>query len=226
MRVLRGRADTVEADRALTAQLREHAAVEREPAVRVWQPPRQVAFGRRDAGATGYDRARRIARNRGYTPVGRSVGGRAVAYHGTTVAFARAEPVEDARTGLQDRYAAVTEALESALDRVDVDVEVGEPSDSFCPGSHSLSADGAKIAGIAQRVTTDAALVAGIVVPRDRWPLAEVLAAVYDALDVPFDPDSVGSVAAAGGDPEPERLRDAIEAALVGEREPTIEEAA
>ncbi len=224
MRVVRGRGTTIEADRALTAELREHAAEHDEPAVRVWRPQPQVAFGRRDSGAPGYDRARRIARQHGYAPVGRSVGGRAVAYQGTTVAFARAEPVDDPRTGLQDRYEAATEALEDALETVGVEeISAGEPDDSFCPGSHSLSVGGGKVVGIAQRVTTEAALVAGVAIPRDRWPIAEVLEDVYDALDVAFDPCTVGSIEAAGGDGDPDALVTAIEERLVGQHDPVVE---
>lgn len=224
MRVVRGRGATIEADRALTADLREHTAEHDEPAVRVWQPHPQVAFGRRDTGTPGYDRARRIARQRGYAPVGRSVGGRAVAYQGSTVAFARAKPVEDPRVGLQERYEQTTEALEDALGTVGLeDVSAGEPDGSFCPGSHSLSVGGQKIVGIAQRVTTESALVAGVAIPRDHWPIAEILEAVYDALDVAFDPCTVGSVASAGGDGDPDALVTVIEDALVGQREPEIE---
>lgn len=224
MRVVRGRGDTIEADRAVTAGLREHAAEHGEPAVRVWRPEPQVAFGRRDVDATGYDRARRVAREQGYSPVGRSVGGRAVAYHGSTVAFARAEPVEDPREGLQERYERVTGAIEDALETVGVGtVSTDEPDDAFCPGSHSLAADGRKVVGVAQRVTVESALVAGIAIPRDHWPIAEVLEAVYDALSVPLDPHSVGSVAAAGGDGDPDALVEAIEDALVGEHEPDVE---
>lgn len=224
MRVVRGRGATIEADRALTADLRAHAAEHDEPAVRVWRPQPQVAFGRRDSGAPGYDRARRIARERGYVPVGRSVGGRAVAYQGSTVAFAQAEPVEDPRVGLQNRYQQVTDALEEALEAVGVETASdGEPDDSFCPGSHSLSVGDGKVIGVAQRVTTEAALVAGVAIPRDRWPIAEVLEEIYDALDVAFDPCTVGSVEAAGGDGDPEALVAAIEDALVGQHEPEIE---
>lgn len=224
MRVVRGRGDTIEADRTLTADLRAHAAANDEPAIRVWRPHPQVAFGRRDVGVPTYDRARRIARDRGYTPVGRSVGGRAVAYHGTTVAFARAEPVEDPREGLQDRYDRTAEAITDALAAVGLDeVSAGEPADAFCPGSHSLSVGGGKVVGIAQRVTTDAALVAGVAIPRDRWPIAEVLEVVYDALEVDFDPCTVGSVASAGGDGDPDALVDSIEDALVGQANATVE---
>jgi len=222
MRVLRGRAATITADRERTGAMLDRTGETGEPAVRVWTPHRQVAFGRRDATESGYDRARAAARDRGFEPVERRVGGRAVAYTGSTVAFAHAVPVESPRTGLDERYAAVSERLRRALATLGVDAVPGEPADAFCPGSHSLQRDG-KLVGIAQRVRTDSALVAGCVVVDDRDAFASVLAAVYGALDRPFDPASVGSVAAAGGPSDPERVVAAVERALVGDREPTVE---
>ncbi|WP_226482592.1 lipoate--protein ligase family protein [Natrinema amylolyticum] len=224
MRVFRGRADSIAADRDASQRLLS-AAADGEPAVRVWTPHRQVAFGRRDARLEGYDRAREAAAERGYPPVERDVGGRAVAYDGeTTLAFARAEPVADLRAGTTERYDRATAALERALRTLDLEPMRGEPDDSFCPGTHSLSvadasADGRrrKLVGIAQRVRSDAALVAGIVLVTGRAALAGVLEAVYEALGVPFDPASVGTVADAGGPSDPDAVRTALEEALIGE---------
>ncbi|QGX95280.1 lipoate--protein ligase family protein [Haloplanus rallus] len=214
MRVLRGRAATVEADRGRTGAMLARTGATGEPAVRVWTPHRQVAFGRRDAAESGYDRARAVARERGFEPIERRVGGRAVAHTGSTLAFARAVPVADARAGLADRYEATADRVRRALSAVGVETAAGEPPASFCPGSHSLRAGG-KVVGIAQRVRTDAALVAGCVVVADREELASVLAPVYDALGQPFDPGSVGSVAAAGGPSDPEQVRTAVERELI-----------
>ncbi|WIV68351.1 lipoate--protein ligase family protein [Natrialbaceae archaeon AArc-T1-2] len=222
MRVFRGRTGTIPADREASARLLEVAAAG-EPAVRVWTPHRQVAFGRRDAGLEGYDRARTVARDRGFPPVERSVGGRAVAYDGeTTLAFARAEPVADFRRGTDERYERLIGELERALADLGVDVARGEPMDSFCPGAHSLQAEGGKLAGIAQRVRHDAAVVSGVLVVDAADELAGVLEPVYDALAVSFDPGSVGSAAAAGGPADPDRVQAALEDALVGDRE-TVE---
>ncbi|EMA49786.1 MULTISPECIES: lipoyl protein ligase domain-containing protein [Halococcus] len=211
MRVFEGRAADIEADRERTRELVAHTATTGEPAVRAWTPHRQIAFGRRDARAEGYDRAREIAADHDFSPIEREVGGRAVAYTGSTVAFARAEPIEGRE--IQQRYARATTNLQAAFDRLGVEARDGEPPNSFCPGSHSLQADG-KIAGLAQRVRSDAALVAGIVVTRDAAAMAEVLEPIYDALDVAFDPDSVGSVARAGSDADPETVARTIEQAL------------
>ncbi|WP_121823640.1 lipoate--protein ligase family protein [Halostella salina] len=222
MRVLRGRAATIDADRDATAQLVTAAGEHDERALRVWTPHRQVAFGRRDARADGYEAARVAAEEQGFPPVERDVGGRAVAYAGSTLAFALAEPVSDLRGGIDERYERATTAVERALQRVGVDAERGEPDDAFCPGTHSLQCCG-KVVGIAQRVRQDAALTAGVVVVADREGIAAVLADVYAALAVPFDPESVGSVAAAGGPADPDEVRNAVERAFVGDADATVE---
>jgi len=234
MRVYRGRADSIEADRAVTDRLVDRVATsggtgdststDREPAVRVWRPHRLVAFGHRDATDEGYDRAREAARERGFPSVERDAGGRAVAYTGSTVAFVRATPVDGPRGDITARYDAAIADLRGALAELGVDATEGEPRDSFCPGSHSLQADCGgrdrrerKFAGLAQRVRTDVAVVAGVLVVRDHAEIADVLDPVYDALDVGFDPKTVGSVELAGGDSDTERVVQAVEDALVGD---------
>lgn len=221
MRLLRGRASDPETDFERTQVMAETVAEDREPALRVWRPHRQVAFGRRDANSDGYDRARRAARDRDYAVIERAVGGRAVAYTGSTVSFSLAVPAEDPRETIDDRYERAKTAVTRALDDCGLTVREGEPDAAFCPGSHSLQADG-KIAGLAQRVRQSVAVVGGIVVVRDHEAIAEVLAPIYAALDVPFDPDSVGSVANAGGAGDPERVIAALERALAEGRDLSV----
>lgn len=220
VRVYRGRRATREADRAATRAMVERAAETTTPAVRVWTPGQQLAFGRRDTRADGYETARTAAADHGFPPVERSVGGRAVAYADSTLAFAHAVPTDDGRTGLDDRYATAVETVVDALRACDAAVERGEPPESFCPGDYSVRATGGgKIAGIAQRIRGEAALVAGSVTVADRASIRGVLADVYDALGIAFDPDSVGTVAAAGGPADPAPIRTALEDALVDGRE-------
>ena len=223
MRVIRGRAATPEADRELTAELLAEVAERGVPAVRVWTPHRQVAFGRRDSHADDYEGAKAAAEERGYPAIERSVGGRAVAYTGeTTLAFATAVPVDDLRRGLDRRYEAATTTVLDALRDLGVVARRGEPDESFCPGAHSVQRDG-KLAGIAQRVTSGSALVSGCVLVAEREELVGVLDLVYTALDVPFDPDSVGTVADAGGPDDPEDVARAIERAFVGDDKMDVE---
>lgn len=217
MRVVRGRASTREADRRRTADLLERTADTGEAAVRVWTPHRQIAFGRRDVRSDGFEEASRIARSYGFPPVERRVGGRAVAYTGRTVAFAVAIPIADMRSGMTHRYRVVSEAIMDALDVLGADVKEGEPDGSYCPGSHSIRAvDGGKVGGIAQRVQRDASLVAGCltVVRSDVDELVEVLEPLYDALEVPFERDSVGCVFGVGGPDDLGRVTQALESAL------------
>jgi lipoate-protein ligase A len=233
MRVVRGRADSPTADREATRSLLNEVAETGVSVVRAWTPHRHLAFGRRDANKPGYDAATAAAAAHEFPPVQRSVGGRAVAYTGTTVAFASLEPLADARQGLTERYEAAVGTVVDALSSLGVDARAGEPPNSFCPGDYSVQAPIGgrtsnpvlgKVAGIAQRVTADAALVAGVVVVTDRADVRAVLAPVYDALGVPFDPESVGSVAAAGGPATPEPVRLALERAVVDGRETSIEQ--
>ena len=147
----------------------ERTAETGEPAVRAWTPHRQVAFGRRDSREDGYEAARRAAADHDFPAVERQVGGRAVAYTGDDGGV-RARRTRHRR----DRPSATTARPPTSRSRsgdLGVDARPGEPPDSFCPGSHSLQADG-KIAGLAQRVTGDAALVAGIVLTRDAEEIA------------------------------------------------------
>lgn len=218
MHLLRGRASDPQTDQRRTREMVDAVAETGEPALRVWTPYRQVVFGRRDRRSDGYEQAKEAARRRDYAVREREVGGRAVAYTGTTAAFVLAEPVDDHRSGIQDRYDRTLATLQTALADCGVDADRGEPPDSFCPGSHSLQTTDGKVVGVAQRVRQDSAVVAGVVVVSDAEAVADVLHPVYDALDLPFDPATVGSLAAATGtadtSPDPETVVDAIAAAF------------
>jgi octanoyl-[GcvH]:protein N-octanoyltransferase len=79
---------------------------------------------------------------------------------------------------------------------------VGEVHDEFCPGDHSIRIgdreNGMKVVGIAQRITRRATSVGGIVLVEGEHELARVLEGVYDAMRLPFRPESVGSLRRAG----------------------------
>ena len=216
MQVAKGAESTPTADRAVTQQLVEAVADAGEPGVRVWYPPEHVTFGRRDRRAAGYDQARQAAAARGYLPLERDTGGRAVVLTGETLAIVRAEPADPREPAIDARYDRLLGDLESALRDLGVDADRGEPANAFCPGSHSLSAGG-KVAGVAQRVTDGVATVAAVVVVRNAEAVRSVLDPVYAALDVPFDRDSVDSLAAAGGADAPVVVRRTVENAVVGD---------
>jgi len=222
MRVLRGRAEDPEADRALTDEAVERTRESGVPSLRVWRPHRQVAFGRRDARAEGYPVAREAAQAAGFPSLERSTGGRAVAYTGTTVAVAHAVPNDDLRRGLAERYDETLQTVQRALWRLGVPAQQGEPADAFCPGGHSLSWKG-KIVGVAQRVRKGVAMVGAIVVVDDHEDIAAVLEPVYEALELPFDPDSVGSVARAEGRADPDAVVEELESVFLDATEEAAE---
>lgn len=221
MELLRGRRETPAADRAVTDDLVERAR-DGETVVRCWVPPRQLAFGRRDTREDGYEQARERAKAHEFPPTVRRVGGRAVAFDGTTtVSVAHAGPTGE--ESIAARYDRALDWLETALTELGVTVHRQEPEGAFCPGSCSLSTGAGKVAGLAQRVTAEAALVAGVVIVAGAEELAPVLEAVYDALGVEFDPRTVGTVAGAGGPSTVEPVRSAIEAAITDGQRATVE---
>jgi len=230
VQVVHGRAETPAADRGVTAELLDWTADTGLAGVRVWQPHRQVAFGRRDTRAADYQEARAAGSERGFEPTERRVGGRAVAYTGRTLAIAHTVAIDDVREGLCDRYKTTSGTLLDVLDELGADVTRGEPADAYCPGSHSISSTDeagdpvAKLAGIAQRVQSGAALVAAClsVCQQDVEELQAVLGPVYQSVGVAFEPETVGSVAAAGGPGDPGVVGHAIEDALVDGRAKTV----
>lgn len=183
-------------DHQRTLEMVDDAIAAGETALRVWEPPDQIVFGPRDLHREGFERAMAIARDAAGADVRtRGAGGHAVAIRPGTLAFALAEPVADPRTGIADRYDRVVGAVRRALADRGVAVERGEPDAAFCPGTHSLRNDGGKVAGFAQRVRQDYALVTGVLVT-ESGPTAATLEPIYDALGIPFDPESVGSIPA------------------------------
>lgn len=193
MIVVRARPSDHSEDYDVVKGMLEHTRETGERVVRVWTPHRLVAFGRKDSRLNGFERAKVRARDFGYTPVVRRVGGHAVAYTGDsdTVTFATTFDVDDMAKGLDKRYEKVEETVKSALENLGFEVTSGEPPQTFCPGDYSLSTPEGKIVGIAQRITREAALVSGVVIVEND-DVAEVLNSVYDALGIKFDPDTVG----------------------------------
>lgn len=174
-----------------------------EPRGWIWQPSHRVTFGPRDRQQPGYDEARRIARSHGYAVADRSFGGRAVATNRDTLSILIVGPLAD--TGIQDRYDAVLETLESALSAVGYSVSRNCPPQSFCPGGCGLATTG-KVVGLAQRVRGETAAVGGLVIVRNRAAILRVLEPVYAALDIPLDVEAVGSLTTIETDPDPEKI--------------------
>jgi lipoate-protein ligase A len=183
------------------------AAGERPPTVSITPSTRHVGVTRRDTFRPGFADAVRASRREGYPVLVRSSGGGATAAHYGTFGFSITRPATDgeARRGIRERYDEAAALVLGAFSRLGVRaVAVGEVRDEFCPGDHSIRVgsweEGAKIVGIAQRITRRAASVGGIVLCEGEDELARILERVYAAMRLPLRKESVGSLRRAGSE--------------------------
>jgi octanoyl-[GcvH]:protein N-octanoyltransferase len=194
---------------ALVERVNEGAAA---GVVRVYRPAPTLAFGRLDALRPGFAAAVAAARGHGFAPVLRAPGGHAVAYHDGCLGIDEVIGESDPIAGMHDRFARSGELLAAALRTLGVDSRVGRVPDEFCPGDFTVNARGAvKLVGTAQRVVRHASLLAASVAVRDADALRDVLTDVYRALELDWDPATVGAVA----DEVPGVGLDAVERAVL-----------
>jgi octanoyl-[GcvH]:protein N-octanoyltransferase len=171
------------------------AAGELPPTIRVSRPGPVLAFGRQDAASRGYLEAVRAARGSGFEPVERLAGGRAAVFHEGTLSVSMAVPDGMPAARTETRFEGMAEAVRTALARLGVDARIGEVPGEYCPGAWSVNARGrAKLAGIGQRLISGAAHLGSVIVVRDAARVREVLVPVYEALELGWDPATVGSV--------------------------------
>ncbi|HEY8001806.1 MAG TPA: hypothetical protein VID76_07705 [Solirubrobacterales bacterium] len=177
------------------AVLNRVAAGELEATFRVHRPARELAFSKQDRAAPGFERAVAAARELGFEPVVRLAGGRAAAFHEGTLAFAWASPAERPAAGTHERFERLAEIVTRALRGLGVDARVGEVPGEYCPGAWSVNAGGrTKLAGIGQRLISGGAHAGGVLVVGDSALLRAALEPVYAALELDWDPETVGSV--------------------------------
>jgi octanoyl-[GcvH]:protein N-octanoyltransferase len=179
-----------------------HALVERVndgalgPVLRLYRPAPTLAFGRLDVLRPGFAAAAAAAREHGFEPVVRAPGGHAVAYHDGCLVIDELLPEADPIAGMQERFTRSGEVLAAALRELGVDAHVGRVPGEFCPGEFTVNARGAvKLVGTAQRVVRHASLLAASVAVHDADALRDVLADVYRALDLEWDPATAAGVA-------------------------------
>jgi lipoate-protein ligase A len=177
------------------ALLQRVASGERGALLRVYRPLPTVAFGRRDSFLPGFRRAAAAARERGFTPVIRSAGGRAAAYHEGCLVVDEIVAETDAISAIRERFAAGAERQAQALRGLGVDARVGEVPGEYCPGEFSVNARGrTKLVGAAQRIIRGAWLFSAVVVVSESERLRAVLEKVYDELGLEWDAATTGSV--------------------------------
>ncbi len=179
---------------ALTGQLlRDVAAGDAAPAVRVFVPGPTVAFGRLDARSAGYDAACEAATAHGFTPLLRHAGGRAAAYDQGSVVIEVIAPSDEIAAGIEGRFIAMADLVRGVLEHVGVPTEIGELPGEFCPGRYSLHAGGRKLSGVAQRSVVGASLTTAVIAVQGGARLRSVLVDVERALGVDWEPATAGS---------------------------------
>ncbi|MGI9611150.1 MAG: lipoate--protein ligase family protein [Acidimicrobiia bacterium] len=163
--------------------------------LRVSVPARMVAFGGQDVASDGYKEAAVEARQRGFAAIERLVGGRAAVFHPGTISFAWTVPDLEPRAGTATRFKEIAMVAAGTLERLGVEAHIGEIAGEYCPGAYSVNARGQrKIVGVGQRVIAGAAHVGGVIVVNNSAAVRDVLVPVYNALGVPWDPITAGSI--------------------------------
>jgi lipoate-protein ligase A len=153
-----------------------------------------VAFGRRDTFLPGFPAATVAARRHGFAPVIRGAGGRAAAYDQGCLIFDEVMPADG--SAIRVRFAEDSHRQARALRTLGVDARVGEVPGEYCPGEFSVNARGrVKLIGAAERIIRGAWLHSSVVAVDGAPALRAVLEDVYAALELDWDPASVGAVA-------------------------------
>ena len=185
-----------------------------EQTFRLHRPGRELAFSKQDRAAAGFEAALAAARGTGFEPTVRLAGGRAAAFSEGTLAFAWASPAARPVEGTHERFEWIASLVTRAIKRLGVDARVGEVPGEYCPGAWSINARGqTKLAGIGQRLIAGAAHAGGVIVVDGSAAIRGALEPVYEALELEWDPRTVGSVA----DEAPGTTLDDMEAAIVAE---------
>ncbi|HEY5855748.1 MAG TPA: lipoate--protein ligase family protein [Aldersonia sp.] len=201
-------------DAALATALLRRAS--RDPGtdrvVRIYSPAPTVAFGRLDANRPQFGEVAATTRQHGFAPVVRGTGGRAAAYHEQTVVLEIIAPDDEGPAGVKPRFGRFAGDLVEVLQALGVDARIGPVPGEYCPGDWTVNGAGrVKLAGTAQRVMARAWMIGAELVVTNADPIRAVLADVYAALELDFDPATAASVA----DLQPDVTVDSVRSALV-----------
>jgi lipoate-protein ligase A len=198
-----------------------HAALQRVgrgelgEVVRLHETADLVAFGPVDRAGPGFAAAVAAAHAHGFGSIVRLAGGRAAVFHRRTLAFAWIVPAAEPRADVRERFVTLADVVAEALVDLGVDARIGEVPGEWCPGEWSVSAGGRrKIMGVGQRLVRGAAHVGGVIVVGDAGRVRDVLVPVYDALGVPWDPETVGSIEDEVGPVSVAEVADAVQDAF------------
>lgn len=179
------------------AVLEEVAMGSRDAAALFWTSSRYVGVTHPETRLDNFAAAAGLAEEAGFPVLVRNSGGGAVAANEGSISFSLTFPVEDLRRGLYERYTEGAELIVAALEKLGVTAEAGEVEGEFCPGAYSVRTGGyfgAKVAGLAQRVTRRSARMEALILVTKTAELRVFLERFYGALGLPFRPESVANL--------------------------------
>lgn len=160
------------------------------------EPLPTAAFSRRDRLRPGFDAAEAVAAAHGFAPIIRPVGGPLAVYGDGCLVLHHWAPHAEPRLRIRQRFALLGDALADALRGLGVDARVGPVPGEYCDGEFSVNESGrAKLVGTGQRIVKAGFLFSAVVMVHSSTPARDALTAAYRALDLPFDPSTVGCVA-------------------------------
>ena len=209
-------------DAAYAAALLRHTAAtpDSDTLVRLYTPSPTLSFGRLDALRAQFPDAVEAARRHGFTPVVRTAGGRAAAYHEQTLVLEIFAPDTQGMTGARARFRELTTRLVSVLRGLGIDARIGAVPGEYCPGDWTINGAGrVKLVGTAQRIISGASLFGAELVVADPRPTRAVLTDVNAALEVEFDPRTAAALTDLNPAISLETVRAAILADLGAARE-------
>jgi octanoyl-[GcvH]:protein N-octanoyltransferase len=178
----------------------------------VFRPRATAAFGRLDRLRPGYAAAQQAARDHGFEPLLRPVGGHAVVYDERSIVFEEVTAHDDIAAGIQDRFRDGTDRIVAALRSLGLDPQVGELPGEYCAGAYSISLNGIKVVGSGQRVVRGAALFAAVILVGGGDAIRAALTDIYKALELDWDPSTAGAIQDVAADVTPQRVEQALRA--------------
>lgn len=140
----------------------------------------------------------------------REGGGHAVVYDQRSVVIEEWTPNAEIVTGIQERFDHGTARIAEALRSLGLDPAIGELPGEYCAGAHSVSLEGIKVAGTAQRIVRGRALFAAVVLAGGGDLIRAAITDIYAALELDWDPATAGAIQ----DVAPHITVEAVEAAL------------
>lgn len=150
----------------------------------IWPLEKTVILGMTDCRLPHLAQGLEVIRRQGYTPLVRSIGGLAVVADMGIVNLSLIIPgvLNEERLGMASAYQLMVACMKEIFSLADHEVEVGEISDSYCPGSYDLSIRGRKFAGLAQRrIKSGIAISAYISVSGPQVKRGELIRDFYQA---------------------------------------------